>query len=84
MQQEGEPEASPSDRPNQSHLSQNYWNQPLQDDADPSPEDDHDQEFDHADSEGVVSETEGDNDDPSSWLASPPPGEITCWSHALD
>lgn len=86
VQQEGQSEALPLDRANQSHLSQHYRNQPSQDDADTASEETLDHQCDHADSEGMISDPEGDNDDddPSLWLADPPPGEIGCQSYAID
>ena len=81
---EGQPEetpnhSSPTDGPHHSPLSRHYREQPSED-RDSSSEDDPDEEIGYTDSKGIAPDDE--EDDPSTWLADPPPGESTTLSSA--
>ena len=75
MGPDGQPDEahpSPSAGPHQPSLTQHYRDHPSLD-QDCSSEDDLN-EMDHAESEGTA--PDDDKDDPSTWLADPPLGEL--------
>ncbi len=66
-----QPQAAAHDIPDQSHLSQDYRDQPDLDENTLSDDD----QITEPDAEEMINDNDDDDDDPNTWLADPPPGE---------